>query len=253
MWELDYKESWVPKHWCFWTVVLEKTLESPLDCKEIQPVHPKRNESWIFIGRTDVEAETPVLWPPDAELTHWKRPWCWERLKAGGEGGGWQRMRWLDGITGSMDMSLSKLRELVMDREAEHAAVHGLQRIRHDWVTELNWAELRLFWEQPSFPHPSSSCGILRLKKRESGDQVRNKQDFCKTEGPSTLTRTCVSFHLQILIWEGTHPTSSCLPQQSSWASTCSEASKCVPQLFGECLHHMRKVGFVSWSTLNTD
>ena len=67
MWELDCKESWAPKHWCFWTVMLEKTLESPLDCKEIQPVHPKGNRSWIFIGRTDVEAETPILWPPDVK------------------------------------------------------------------------------------------------------------------------------------------------------------------------------------------
>ena len=67
MWELDHKESWAPKNWCFWTVVLEKTLESPLDCKEIQPVHPKRNHSWIFIGRTDAEAEAPILWPPDAK------------------------------------------------------------------------------------------------------------------------------------------------------------------------------------------
>ena len=67
MWELVYKESWVPKNWCFWTVVLEKTLESPLDCKEIQPVHPKGNQSWVFIGRTDVEAETPIFWPPDAK------------------------------------------------------------------------------------------------------------------------------------------------------------------------------------------
>ena len=75
MWELDYKESWVPKNWCFWTVVLEKTLESPLDCKEIQPVHPKGNQSWIFFGRTDIEAETPILWPPDVKgwLT-WKDP-----------------------------------------------------------------------------------------------------------------------------------------------------------------------------------
>ena len=67
MWELDYKESWEPKNWCFWTVVLEKTLESPLDCKEFQPVHPKGNQSWIFTGRTDAEAETPILWPPDAK------------------------------------------------------------------------------------------------------------------------------------------------------------------------------------------
>ena len=67
MWELDYKESWAPKNWCFWTVVLEKTLESPLDCKGIQPIYPKENQSWIFIGRTDAEAETPILWPPDAK------------------------------------------------------------------------------------------------------------------------------------------------------------------------------------------
>ena len=86
MWELDCEESWAPKNWCFWTAVLEKTLESPLDCKEIQPVHLKRDQSWVFIGRTDAEAETPVLWPPDAEVTHWKRPWCWEGLEAGGEG-----------------------------------------------------------------------------------------------------------------------------------------------------------------------
>ena len=84
MCELDHKVDWVPKNWCFWTVVLEKTLESPLDCKEIQPVHPKGDQSWIFIGGT--EAETPILWPPDEELTHWKRPWCWQRLNAGGEG-----------------------------------------------------------------------------------------------------------------------------------------------------------------------
>ena len=75
MWVLDYKEGWVPKNWCFWTVVLEKTLKSPLDCKEIQPVHPKGNQSWILIGRTDVEAETPVLWPPDVKnWLIWKDP-----------------------------------------------------------------------------------------------------------------------------------------------------------------------------------
>ena len=88
-WELDYKESWAPKYWSFWTVVLQKTLESPLDCKEIQPVHPKGNQSWLFTGRTDVEGETPVLLATWCEeLTHLKRPWCWERLKVGGEGDG---------------------------------------------------------------------------------------------------------------------------------------------------------------------
>ena len=88
MWELDYKESWVPKNWCFWSVVLEKTLESPLDCKEIQPVSPKENQSWILIGRTDRcwtwNSTTFATWCE--ELTHRKRPWCWERLMAGGEG-----------------------------------------------------------------------------------------------------------------------------------------------------------------------
>ena len=84
MWELDYKESWAPKNLCFWTVVLEKTLKSPLNCKEIQPVHPKGDQSWVFIGRTDVEAETPILWPPDAKnWLIWKDPdavkdWKWE-------------------------------------------------------------------------------------------------------------------------------------------------------------------------------
>ena len=97
MWVLDYKESWVLKIWRFWIMELEKTLEGPLDCKEIQPVHPKGNQSWIFIGRTDVEAETPILWPPDA-----KRWLIWKDPDAGKdwrqEEKGWQRMRWLHGI-----------------------------------------------------------------------------------------------------------------------------------------------------------
>ena len=83
MWELDYKEIWASKNWSFWSVVLEKTLESPLDCKDIQPVHPKRDQSWVFIGRTDAEAETNTLATSCKELTHWKRLWCWERLRAG--------------------------------------------------------------------------------------------------------------------------------------------------------------------------
>ena len=104
MWVLDHKEGWALKNWWFWTVVLEKTLESPLDCKEIKPVNCKLNQSWIFIGRTDAEAEAAILWPPWCEeLTHWKRPWCWERSSSWQEEKGttedemigWHH--WLDG------------------------------------------------------------------------------------------------------------------------------------------------------------
>ena len=123
MWELDYKESWASKNWCFWTVVLEKSLESPLDCKEIQPIHPKGNQSWIFIRRADAEAETPILWPPDLK----SRLTGKEQIALAGN----------SIFTNSMDISLSKLRELVMDRKAGMLQFMGWQRVGHDSVTEL--------------------------------------------------------------------------------------------------------------------
>ena len=141
MWEVNYKESWALKNWCFWTVVLEKTLQSPLDCKETQPVHHKGNQSWIFIGKTDAEAETPILWPPNfEELTHWKRLWCCERLKAGGEGDdrGWDD--WMASLTLWTWVWVSS-RNCWWPRKPGILQSMGSQRIRHDWVTELNWSE----------------------------------------------------------------------------------------------------------------
>ena len=155
MWDLDCKESWALKNWCFWTVVSEKTLESPLDFKEIQPVHPKGDQSLVFTGRTDVEAETPIFWATSCEeLTHLKRPWCWERLRAGGERDdrGWDdwmtsptRWTWVWVDSGSWWWTgrPGMLRFM------------GSQRVGHNWATELNWNhfyfvnswEFRLCWE----------------------------------------------------------------------------------------------------------
>ena len=140
MWELDYKESWAPKNWCFWTVVLQKTLESPLDCKEIQPARPKGDQSWVFIGRTDVEAKTPILWLPDVRnWLIWKDPDA--RKDWGEEEKGMTQDEMVGWYHQLIDMSLGELQELVIDREAWGTAVHGVTKSRtqlSNW-TELNW------------------------------------------------------------------------------------------------------------------
>ena len=141
VWMLDYKESWALKNWCFWTVVLEKTLESPLDSKEIQPVHHKGNQSWIFIGRTDGwswNSNALATWCE--ESTHWKRPWCWERLRAGGEGDnrGWDG--WMASPT-HWTCVWSSSRSWWWTGKPGVVQSMGSQRVGHDWVTELNWAE----------------------------------------------------------------------------------------------------------------
>ena len=138
MWELDYKERWVQKNWCFWTVVLEKTLESPLDCKEIQPVHPKGDQSWVFIGETDVEAETPMLWPPHAK--------SWLILKDPDAGRDWGQEEkgttedemaspiwwtWVWVNSGSWWWT----------RRPGMLWFMRSQRVRHNWATELNWTD----------------------------------------------------------------------------------------------------------------
>ena len=165
--ELDHKEGWMPKNWCFSTVVLEKTLESPMDCKEIQPVYPKADQSWVFIGMTDVETETPKLWPPDAELTHWKRPWCREGLGAGKD----RKDRGLDGWMASPTQWTwvwVNSRSWWWTGRPGVLRFMGLQKVRNDWATELNWNILSVTLNRL---YKNSSIKIFALA-RLSGTQI---------------------------------------------------------------------------------
>ena len=201
MWELDYKESWAPKNWCFWTVVLEKTLESPLDSKEIQPFNPKGNQSWIFTGRTDAEAETPILWPPDAKNWLWKITWCWERLKVGGEGNDREWDGWMASPT-QWTWVWASFRSWWCTGKPGMLQSMGLQRVGHDWVTELNWLNLACLLDiQMMILRKHLKMGIWRPRvKNGTGDT--NQGVIWKAKGEEG-SRGWDSWVTSLIQWTG--------------------------------------------------
>ena len=184
MWELDHKHSWAPKNWCFWTVVLEKTLESPLDCKEIQPVHPKRNQSWIFIGKTDAEAETLILWPPDS------KNWLifWERPKAGGE----EDNRGWDGWMALLTQWESEQALGVNDGQGSLEYCNPWGHKESDTTEHLNWTELKRGKRHMQLPDTKGifqgggGIWIFNFKKRKK--QVESLKNFREEDQEGSVT-----------------------------------------------------------------
>ena len=172
MWELDYKESWVLKNWCFWIVVLEKTLKSPLDCKDIQPVHPKGSQSWIFIGRTDAEAEAPILWPPDAK--NWligKDPeagkdWRQEKGMIEDEMVGWHH--WL-----GFEQALG-----VDDGQGSLECCSPWGRKESDTTEQLNWTELSYTTIQSCFRLLEQQVELKKLDRGDFWSEIVTIQSF---------------------------------------------------------------------------
>ena len=193
-WELDCKKGWARNNWCFWIVMLDKTHESTLDCKEIKLFKPKGNQSWTFIGRTDAEAETPIFWPPDA------KSWLigedpdagkdWRQKERG-----WQRMRWLDGIT-FLHMNLSKVLEIRKDRGAWYAAVHEVSKSRHDSGTEQQ--EKHYYWLlllRMCSPIPKE----LNLRNKRAVLEIRQSQWPNKDQYPSSM---CSQYFPALFKWD---------------------------------------------------
>ena len=190
MWELDYKESWAPKNWCFWTVVLEKSLESPLDCKEIQPVHPKGNPSWTFIWRTDAEVETPILWPPDVK--NWligKDPeplkdWRWEKGMTEEEMVGWHHrlngheFEWTPGVG---------------DGQGGLACCSSWGCKKSDTTEQLNWTECFHLVEPPPVWFPLLLCTTFSVTHYISFLLLRNL--LSQTQGPQLSWILCSEYH----------------------------------------------------------
>ena len=191
MWELDRKNGWVLKNWCFWTVMLEKTLESPLDSKELKPVDPKGNQLWIFIGRTDTEAETPILWPPDEKSqligkdSDAGKDWRQEEK-------GTTEDEWLDGVADSMDMSLSEVQETVKDREAWCAAVHGLTKRQTEQQLGGSWEQHKplLLLEA----RDGRSQGVGTLFQLRSGSLLPCLWELLTAAGTSLRVATLLQF-----------------------------------------------------------